>query len=124
MGRYSYTCALELAVIKEAQAGRQEGDHGRGLVLRPGEFGRGARLVVVFEKADELVLIVEAGEQVATDRRDIALSQAVVESLVVAIIEALLVQRPFEVPIDLGHKSEGGILSAHCCRRFRPERLG
>jgi hypothetical protein len=30
-------------------------------VLRPGKFERGARLVVVFEKTRELVLVVETG---------------------------------------------------------------
>ena len=59
-------------------------------MLRPGKFGRGARLVVVFEKARELVLVVETGEQMTTDRPGMALAQAVVKPLVVAIIEALL----------------------------------
>ena len=63
MGRYPYPRALELALMEKAQAGRQEGDDRRGLVLRPGKFGRRARLVVVFEKAGELVLVVEAGER-------------------------------------------------------------
>jgi hypothetical protein len=78
---------------------------------------------VVFEKAGESVLVVEAREQMIADRPHMALSQAVVEPLVVAVGEALLLQGPFEVPIDLGHEGESGIPSVHCCRRLRPERL-
>ena len=71
MGRHPDPRSLELALMEEAQAGREEGDDRRRLVLRPGKFGRGARLVVVFEKAGELVLVVEAGEQMIADRPDV-----------------------------------------------------
>ena len=33
-------------------------------------------------------------------------AQAVVESFVVGVVEALLLQRPFQVPVDLGHEEE------------------
>ena len=73
-------------------------------MLRPAEFSSGARLVVVFEKAGELVPVVEAASQVVADRPDLRLPQAVVEPLIIAVVEALLLQCPFEVPIDLGHE--------------------
>ena len=53
-----------------------------------------------------------------------ALSQPVVEPLVIAIGEALLLQSPFEVPIDFGHKGEVGIFLVHRRRRPWPESLG
>ena len=59
--------------MEKAQARRQKGDDRCRLVLRPGKFGRGARLVVIFKKSRELILIVEAGEQVTADRPDMAL---------------------------------------------------
>jgi hypothetical protein len=41
---------------KEAQSRGEIGDDRRRLVLRPKEFGRCARFVVIFEKVHELVL--------------------------------------------------------------------
>src|SRR6516225_11114843 len=90
-------------------------------MLRPRKFGGGARLVVILEKAGELVLVIEAGEQVTADRSGMTVSQAVVKPLVVTIVEALLVQGPFEVPINLGHKGEGRIFLADRRGRLRPE---
>ena len=87
------------------------------------ECGRGARLVVVLEKPGELILVIEPGAKVVADRPDVAGLQPVVEPFVVAIVEALLLQRPFEIPIDLGHESEGRMRAAHRRRRLRPERL-
>ena len=45
-----------------------------------------------------------------------SLAQAVVEPLVVRVVEALLQHRPLEVPVDLGHEAES--------RRARPNALG
>src|SRR4029077_12466366 len=123
MSRYPDLCSLELAQMEEAQSGRQESDDRRHAVLRPGKFGRGARFVMVFEKASELVLVIEAGEQVIADRLDVTLSQAVIEPLVITVVEALLLRGPFEVPIDLGHECEGRILRMNRGRGLWPERL-
>jgi hypothetical protein len=90
MGRHPHARTFELALKEETEVARQEGDNGRSLMLRPGECGGVARLVVVLEKADELVLVVEAGSQMVADRPDMALFQAVVEPLVVAVVETLL----------------------------------
>jgi hypothetical protein len=65
-------------------------------VYRPGKLGCRTRLVVVFEKAGELVLIVEAREQVVMNRPNMAVAQTVIEPLVVAVVKALLLQCPFE----------------------------
>jgi hypothetical protein len=43
-------------------------------MLRPRKFGGGARLVVILEKAGELVLVIEAGEQVTADRPGMTVS--------------------------------------------------
>src|ERR1700719_3924610 len=123
MGRYPHSRAVELTLMEEAQAWSEIGNDRRRPVLRPSELGRCPRLVMVFEKAGELVLVVEAGEQVVADRPDVALPQTVVEPLVVAIVKALLLQRPFEVPVDLGHEGEGRILSVYRRRRLRPNRF-
>ena len=57
-------------------------------------------------------------------RPGVALAKAIVEPLVVGVIEALLLQRPFHVPVDLGHEEEAGHSFAHALRRRRPEERG
>ena len=114
---------LGLALLEEAKARGEEGDDGGGLVLGPGEGGRSPRLVMVLQKAGQLVLIVEAGEEMTPDLRRIGMAQPVIEPLVVAIVEALVLQRPFEVPIDLRHESEAGVGLADRGDRLGPERL-
>ena len=47
-----------------------------------------ARFIVVFEKAKELILIVETSAQMTAHRTRTFVDQAVVEALVVAEIEA------------------------------------
>jgi len=54
------------------------------------KFGCGARLIVVFEKARQLVLVIEPGEQMTTNRRGMPVPQAIVEPLIVAVSKALL----------------------------------
>ena len=61
---------------------------------REGRSGPG--LVVVFREPGELVLVVEPGVEVLAHRPRVALAPAVVEPLVVGVVEALLQQRPFE----------------------------
>ena len=98
--------ALELSLVKEAQARRQEGDDGGGFVAAGREGCRRPRLVVVLQEPGEPVLIVEAGVEVLAHRPRVPLAEPVVQPLVVGVVEALLQHRPFEVPVDLGHEAE------------------
>jgi hypothetical protein len=61
---------------------------------------------VVFEEAGHTVLEVEVRREVLANRTDVAVLEAVVEPLVVGVVEALLLEGPFEIPIDLGEKEE------------------
>ena len=74
MRRHAHPRPLELALIDKGQSGQKK-------VMIAAARCSGARLVVVFEKAGELVLEVEAGSQVVADRPDLGLPQAVVEPL-------------------------------------------
>src|SRR6516225_7399476 len=123
VGRHSDPSSLKLALMEEPQSRGQEGDDRRRLMLSPRKFGRGARLVVVFEKARELVLVIEPGEQMTTDRPGMTVSQPVIEALIVTIGKTLLLQGPFEIPIHLRHKGEVRIFLVHRRGRLRPERL-
>src|ERR1700716_1466751 len=91
--RHAHARSIDLALLEEAQARREEGDCGGGSMLRPGEGGRRAGFVVVLEEARESVLVVEAGIQVVAHGVGVPGLQAVIQSLVVAIVEALLLQR-------------------------------
>jgi hypothetical protein len=53
----------------------------------------------------------------------VSVAQAIVESLVVGVIEPLLLERPFEVPVDLGHEGEAGSVLAHSPCGVGPEGL-
>jgi len=90
-------------------------------MLRPGEGGRDAGFVMILKEAGQLVLEVEAGTKVVSDRAGVASEQPVVKALVVAVREALLLQGPFEVPVDFGHEGEVGVFLVNGLRRLRPE---
>ena len=104
--RDPHLAAFALPLVEEAQAGREERDHGRRAVDLRRERRRGARLVVVLEKAREAILEVEPGMQVLAHRARRAVLEAVVEPLVVGVVEPLLLQRPLEVPVHLGDEQE------------------
>src|SRR6478609_4999922 len=54
----------------------------------------------------------------------VMIAKTIVEPLVVGVIEALLLKRPFLVPIDFGHEGEVGMALAHFLRRSRPKQRG
>src|SRR5262245_114997 len=113
--------AFELTLMKEPQARRQVGDDRGRFVHRRCKRGGRTRLVMVFHEARDLVLIVEAGGQMLPYRSGTALAQAIVETLVVRVVEPLLLHGPFEVPIDLGHEAEPRAPRAYRSYRLGPE---
>ena len=98
--------AFELPLVKESQARRKICDDGCGLVHSRREGRSCSRLVMVFEEPCELGLVIEPGAEMLAHRSRLAFSQPVVEAFVVGVVEALLVHRPFEIPIDLCHEAE------------------
>src|SRR5690348_14527290 len=120
----SYFAPLELALVEEAQARHEEGRHrGRAMdIVR--ESRGGARLVVILEKSSRLALEVRVGAEMITHRPRCVVSQPVVKPLVVSVVEPLLLKRPFEVPVDLGHKKEFWPVSPNLLNGGGPERRG
>ena len=98
MHRHPDARALELALMEEPQPRREERDDGGRLMPRPGKDCRGARLVVVLEEARQPVLVVEPGAQMGANGAGIGMAKAIVEALVVAVVEALLLQIPIRGP--------------------------
>ena len=73
---------------------------------------------MVLQKPGEPFLVVKAGMEVVAHRRCMPLAQAVVEPLVIGVVEALLLHGPFQVPVDLGHEGE----TRHALGCSRPEK--
>src|SRR6516225_5676606 len=109
MWRDAFQASFELALVKEAQTGREKGDYGCGLQSPFRKDRRGARFVVIFEEAGEFVLVSEVGLEVSPYGCGMALTKAVVQTFIIGIIEALLLHRPLEVPIDFRHEQKIGI---------------
>src|SRR5436190_1372657 len=57
-------------------------------------------------------------------RPGVTLAEAVVEPLVVRVVESLLLEGPLQIPVDLGHEAEVRNPCPHLLGRLRPERLG
>ena len=113
--------AIELTVLEKPKPGRQGRDGRCCPVLWQIECRSGARFVMVLEEAGELILIVERRDQMIADRSSVSVAQTIVESLVVAVIKPLLLQCPFQVPVDLGHEQKAGLACARPGGGFGPE---
>src|SRR5262249_41251732 len=111
----------ELTLVEEPQSGREEGYDGRGLVNSGSKCGRRAWLVVVLEEASHPFLVVRPRIEVFAHRPGVTLAESVVEPLVVGVIKALLLQRPFQVPVNFGHEAKVGYSVADAPGRPRPE---
>src|SRR6201990_622460 len=122
MRRHPDPSAFQLALMEEPQPRREVRDSRCCLMLGPGERRRRARLVVFLEKAAQPILIVDACPEMGANGAGIAMAEAIVEALVVAVVEALLLQRPFEIPIGLGQEREVGMGLPRGCDRPWPER--
>jgi len=106
--RWPHLPSLELSLVPQRRAGQgRDGDRRRPFPLgRQG--GGGPGFVVVLQEADQG----RAGSRgrPADDRAPIRalVQQPVVEPLVVAVVEPLPLEGPFEVPVRLGDEEEIG----------------
>ena len=78
---------------------------------------------MVFEKARQLVLVIQASVEMLAHGAGMTFTQAVVQTLVVSIVESLLLHRPFPIPVDLGHELEVRMFAPHGLGCLRPEEL-
>jgi hypothetical protein len=112
-----------LALVQEVQAGHQEGEHG-GRPVHPRRKGRrGPRLVVILQEANGPALEVRIRVEMAAHGLGVPGVQAVVQPLVVGVMEPLLLERPLEIPVRLGHEHEVWPRPVHVGDRLGPERL-
>ena len=113
--------ALELALVPQRGAG-QGGDRPprRPARRRRASVGRDPRLVVVLQEPHQPRLVAEVGARGAPRTGAAsAVDEPVVEPLVVAEVEALLLQLPLHVPVRLGDEQHG----PGCRARTRPMHL-
>ena len=97
---------LELALVDEPRPGLAQRGHGGGPRPLAREGRRRTRLVVVLDEANEPLLVGELRREVPDHLPCLVGRKTVIEPLVVAVVEALLLKRPLEVPVRLGHEHE------------------
>src|SRR5262249_52421985 len=113
---------LELPLMEKSQARRKKRYYGGGLVDLRSKGGSRARFIVVFEETGQLVLVVEAGVEMFSHGPGALIAPASVQALVGRIIESLLLQRPFQLPVNFGHEREARKTLAHAPGCRRPEK--
>ena len=100
---------VELAFVHEPCSGLGQRGHRRGPCLRTWERRGRARLVVVLDEAEQPVLVGRVPRQVPVHRGGVLVGEPVVEALVVAVVESLLLQRPLAIPVGLRDEDEVGM---------------
>ena len=69
---------------------------------------------MIFEESDEPTEMVRLGIELSSDRGSVAaFDEAVVQTLVVAVVESLLLQGGLEVPVRLRDECEVGVYRPH-----------
>ena len=121
MHRHTNSPALELSFMEETHSWREKCDDGSGAMLVERKRDRGARLVVVFQKPHRFALIIQIGPQVQARRLALPCVQAVVKPFVIGVMETLLLQVPFAVPVCLRHEDEIRMRRGHGGNRLRPK---
>ena len=75
---------------------------------------------MVLDEANEFLLVSKISAQMEPDALGRVVFQAVVQALVIAEIEPLLLELPLEVPVSLGHEKEVGVESLDGRDHFNP----
>ena len=78
---------------------------------------------MVFQEAGQFILVIKPRVEVLTDRPGMAFAETVVQSFVVRVVEALLLQCPFQIPINLSHEAEIRNPLSNLLGGSRPEQL-
>src|SRR5215469_11343027 len=124
VNRYPAGQPLPLALVNKPEAGTKKGQNCGSLMSFRRKNGGGARLVMVLKKPDRLSLIIHVRAEVIANGPRVTFAQTIVKTFVVGVIEALLLELPFQVPVGLGHKEEAGLPRTSSRDRFGPERFG
>src|SRR4051812_26360934 len=115
--------AVELPIMEKAQTGTQKSQYGCGAVLVRRKYSSRTGLIMILEETRRLHLELDVGTEVIAYGAGMPFAESIVEPLVVGVIKPLLLQCPFEIPIDFRHEQKVGIVFANGTDRVRPERL-
>ncbi len=69
---------------------------------------------MILNEAHQFILIAEVCKQMLAHGFGVVVNQSVIQPLVIAVVEALLLQLPLKAPICLGHEQRLRILFTHC----------
>ena len=104
--RQPHLPSLELPLVQQPGPGEREDRHGRSAPFSVRKRGSGPRLVMVLDEPDHPLLVGKIRQEVQTHVLGSPVFHPVVEFLVVAEVEALLLQLPLQVPVGLGDELE------------------
>ena len=104
--RQPHLPSLELPLVQQLRPGEGEDRHGRGAPFSGRKRGSRPGLVMVLDEADHPLLVGRIRQEVLTHALGIPVLHPVVELLVVAEVEPLLLQLPLQVPVGLGDEPE------------------
>src|SRR5215207_3659807 len=124
MRRDAILAPVKLSLVEKTHPRGQESNNCRRLMHVGRKCCGGSRLIMIFQKASELVLMIQPCVKMLTHGSGMTFAQAIVQPFVVSVIESLLLQRPFHVPVDLGHKTEVRRFFSCAFNRLGPEWLG
>src|SRR5262249_21343108 len=106
VGRDLFGSAFELAIVKKPQAWTQKGQNRSRAMNTRRKCGGCSWFVMIFQKTCRLLLEISVRQKMFTHRPRVLVAKTVIEPLVVGKIEALLLECPFQVPINLCHDEE------------------
>ena len=107
---------------RSRRPGTRNDDHGGGPVNVRRKDGGGARLVVILQKVQRSIAERRRGPEVLAHGARRPGAQPVVEPLVIGEVETLLLQRPLEVPVNLGDEEELRVPPTNAGDGLGPER--
>mmetsp|Transcript_70080 Transcript_70080/g.146128 ORF Transcript_70080/g.146128 Transcript_70080/m.146128 type:complete len:319 (+) Transcript_70080:331-1287(+) len=114
--------SLLLPVVDEMQARDGEGyDSSSKVLILALPRGCSSFLVVILEETDKLHLVAPVGHQVTLHLANIIFFEAIVECLIVSIVEAHLLELELAVPVAFRIKEEVWIDSFGALDSIRPE---
>jgi len=97
----------------------QDGHRSSALFLR-GESCCGTRFIMILNEAHQFILIATVCKQMQAHGFGVVVNQSVIQPLVIAVVEALLLQLPLKAPVCLGHEQGVGIFFARRLDYFLP----
>src|SRR6476646_2553278 len=103
--------------MEEPQSWTKKRQHRGGAMLVDRKHGSCPGFIVILQKARRSPLELHISTEVIPHCAGMPVAETVVEPLVVCVIEALLLQSPFEIPIHLCHEQKVRPASAdgvHC----------